>query len=90
MKEAVQTHARDEFRQDVWDELAAGMRYVHARLRRRRGGEDRLAELLDEVDERARDAAATALYYLAVPPSAFGPIVSAIGERRRRRRAGRG
>src|SRR6202043_813564 len=28
MKEAVQHHARDEFRQDVWDELAAGMRYV--------------------------------------------------------------
>ena len=28
MKEAVQEHGRDEFREDVWDELAAGMRYV--------------------------------------------------------------
>ena len=28
MKQAVQQHARDDFRQDVWDELAAGMRYA--------------------------------------------------------------
>src|SRR5437867_10843592 len=28
MKEAVQKHARDEFRDDVWDALADGMRYV--------------------------------------------------------------
>ena len=28
MKEAVQEYGRDEFRADVWDELAAGMRYV--------------------------------------------------------------
>ena len=28
MKQAVSEHARDEFREDVWDELAAGMRYV--------------------------------------------------------------
>ena len=27
MKEAVQRYARDEFRQEVWEELAAGMRY---------------------------------------------------------------
>ena len=27
MKEAVQRHARDPFRQEVWDELAARMRY---------------------------------------------------------------
>src|SRR5205085_12359385 len=28
MKEAVQNYGRDEFRDDVWNELAAGMRYV--------------------------------------------------------------
>src|SRR5579864_9082557 len=28
MKEAVEKHARDEFRQDVWDELAQNMHYV--------------------------------------------------------------
>src|ERR687886_2597156 len=28
MKEAVQEHGRDEFRTDVWERLADGMRYV--------------------------------------------------------------
>jgi glucose-6-phosphate 1-dehydrogenase len=28
MKDAVQKHGRDEFRQDVWDELAQNMHYV--------------------------------------------------------------
>src|SRR2546429_7470125 len=28
MKEAVQHHSRDEFRDDVWEALADGMRYV--------------------------------------------------------------
>src|SRR5215471_15968677 len=28
MKQAVQQHARDEFRDDVWDRLASSMRYV--------------------------------------------------------------
>ena len=28
MKDAVQKHARDEFREDIWDELAASMHYV--------------------------------------------------------------
>ena len=35
MKEAVQRYARDEFRQDVWDELAAGMRYCSLELAER-------------------------------------------------------
>src|SRR5213594_152196 len=28
MQEAVKNHARDEFRADVWESLAAGMRYL--------------------------------------------------------------
>ncbi|HEY8647707.1 MAG TPA: glucose-6-phosphate dehydrogenase, partial [Gaiellaceae bacterium] len=28
MKQAVKDHARDEFKQETWDELAAGMRYA--------------------------------------------------------------
>ena len=28
MEQAVRRHARDEFRQDVWDELAAALHYV--------------------------------------------------------------
>jgi glucose-6-phosphate 1-dehydrogenase len=80
MKEAVQRYARDEFRQDVWDELAAGMRYCSLEVADAKG-EDQLAQLLDEVD-RERGTNGNRLYDLAVPPSAIGTIVSAIAERR--------
>src|SRR5205085_9548042 len=45
MKEAVQKHARDEFREDVWDELARSMHYVATDFADD-GGEERLQELL--------------------------------------------
>jgi glucose-6-phosphate 1-dehydrogenase len=81
MKEAVQRNARDEFRQEVWDELAAGMRYCSLEVEDS-DGQDRLASLLDEVD-RERSTQGNRVYDLAVPPSAIGTIVSAIAERRR-------
>ncbi len=52
MKQAVQQHARDEFRQDVWDELAAAMHYVATDFADE-GGEDALADRLTELDARA-------------------------------------
>ena len=80
MKEAVKRHARDEFRQDVWDELAAGMRYCtldfaddHA--------EDNLTRLLREVDEE-RGTLGNRVYYFAVPPTAIGTLLREIAERR--------
>ncbi|HEX2110183.1 MAG TPA: glucose-6-phosphate dehydrogenase [Gaiellaceae bacterium] len=80
MREAVEQHCRDEFRRDVWDELAAGVRYVPLDFR----DEARwsaLAETLSELDsERGTDG--NRVYYLAVPPSAFETIVTHIGERR--------
>ena len=55
MKEAVQRNARDEFRQDVWDDLAAGMRYCSLEVgRRRRPGPARDAARRDRP--RARHA----------------------------------
>ncbi len=80
MKEAVQRHARDEFRQDVWDELAAGMRYCSLELADA-SGEDRLARLLADVDAE-RGTRGNRVYYLAVPPSAIAILVSKIAERR--------
>ena len=80
MKDAVQKYARDEFRQDVWDELAAGMRYAPLEGSDPRG-EDRLAQILAEVD-RDRGTQGNRVYDLAVPPSAIGTIVSAIAARR--------
>ena len=81
MEQAVQKHARDEFRQDVWDELAAAMHYVSDGLRRRRSGEDELARALSRLDEE-HELGGNRVYYLAVPPSAFPTIVEALGKRR--------
>jgi glucose-6-phosphate 1-dehydrogenase len=80
MKEAVQRHGRDEFRDDIWQPLAEGMRYVATEFTDD-GGEDRVVEVLAELDEH-RGTGGNRIYYLAVPPEMFEPIVEAVGERR--------
>ena len=80
MKKAVREHARDPFRQDVWDTLAAGMRYVGTSFDDAEG-EDRVGEALEEIDAQ-RGTGGNRLYYLAVPPQAFAAAVTGIGERR--------
>ncbi len=67
MKTAVQRHARDEFRQDVWDELADGMLYATL-------GEGDFAALLAEVDAE-QGTGGNRIFYFAVPPSAIAPLV---------------
>ena len=51
MKHAVQEFGRDEFKQDVWDWLAEGMRYVATDFADEQG-EDRIAQVLNELDEQ--------------------------------------
>jgi glucose-6-phosphate 1-dehydrogenase len=80
MKEAVQQHARDEFREDVWTELAQNMHYVATDFADE-GGEERLQELLTKCDQE-RELGGNRVYYLAVPPPAFPTIVEALGQRR--------
>jgi glucose-6-phosphate 1-dehydrogenase len=80
MKEAVRRHARDEFRQDVWDELAAGMRYCTLDVTDGTG-EDDLTRVLTEVDS-GRGTQRNRVYYFAVPPSAIEPLVREIAGRR--------
>jgi glucose-6-phosphate 1-dehydrogenase len=80
MKEAVQNHARDEFRDDVWDSLAGGMRYVATDFADEEG-ENRLAAALAELDEE-RGTGGNRVYYLAIPPVVFGTVVQARGKRR--------
>ena len=85
MKKAVKQFARDPFRQDVWDSLAAGMRYVGTEFDddERRGLAS--AQVLEELDAE-RGTGGNRLYYLAVPPQAFAAVVD--GDRRAAR-AGR-
>ena len=80
MKKAVKDFARDPFRQDVWDTLAAGMRYVATEFDDE-AGEDRVGQALEELDAE-RGTQGNRLYYLAVPPQAFAITVTEIGERR--------
>jgi glucose-6-phosphate 1-dehydrogenase len=80
MKAAVQEFGRDEFREDVWQWLAAGTRYVATEFADD-GGEDRVVDGLNELDEE-RGTGGNRVYYLAVPPDAFEPIVEALGKRR--------
>jgi glucose-6-phosphate 1-dehydrogenase len=80
MKKAVREHGRDELRTDVWNEFAAGMRYVATDFADD-GGEDKVVDALRDLDEE-RGAGGNRLYYLAVPPVAFETIVNELGERR--------
>jgi glucose-6-phosphate 1-dehydrogenase len=81
MKEAVQEYGRDEFRDDVWEFLADGMRYVAMDFADEEG-EDRLAETLTELDEE-RGTSGNRVYYLATPPNVFATVVQELGERRK-------
>ncbi|HEX3254669.1 MAG TPA: glucose-6-phosphate dehydrogenase, partial [Gaiellaceae bacterium] len=80
MKQAIVDHARDEFRPDVWDGLAEGIRYVATDFADA-GGEEHVVKCLNGLDEDL-GTAANRIYYLAVPPSAIETIVVEMGKRR--------
>jgi glucose-6-phosphate 1-dehydrogenase len=80
MKASVQEFGRDEFRDDVWNELADGLRYVGTDFADKES-QDRVAQAVSELDEE-RGTGGNRVYYLAIPPSAFPTVVKGLGERR--------
>jgi glucose-6-phosphate 1-dehydrogenase len=82
MRRAVKEFARDPFRTDVFESLAAGMRYVQTDFADD-AGEDVVGLTLDELDAK-RGTGGNRLHYLAVPPQAFPVVVREIGERKER------
>ena len=78
MRAAVKQHARDPFRSDVFESLAAGVRYVATEFDDD-SGEDKVGDTLEELD-RTRGTGGNRLHYLAVPPVAFPIVVREIGE----------
>jgi glucose-6-phosphate 1-dehydrogenase len=86
IRAAVKQHARDPFRSDVFQSLAAGVRYVATEFDDD-AGEDRVGDALEELD-RTRGTAGNRLHYLAVPPQAFPMVVREVGERREREGSG--
>jgi glucose-6-phosphate 1-dehydrogenase len=83
MQDAVKQHARDPFRQEVWDELAAQLHWVTTDFADA-GGEDKLHDLVRQLDEQEQ-LGGNRVFYLAVPPPAFPTIVEALGQRREER-----
>jgi glucose-6-phosphate 1-dehydrogenase len=71
--DAVREHARTEFREEVWQQLAEGMRFIPGDF-----DDDTAFELLrstvDELD-KARGTGGNFAFYLSVPPKFFPKVV---------------
>ncbi|HEV7421967.1 MAG TPA: glucose-6-phosphate dehydrogenase [Mycobacterium sp.] len=70
--DAVKQHARTPFRQEVWDRLAEGIRFVQGTFDDDASFE-RLTETLQKLDAE-RGTGGNHAFYLAIPPDAF-PVV---------------
>jgi glucose-6-phosphate 1-dehydrogenase len=82
MRQHVKSYARDPYRTDVFEELAASVRYVSTDFADDLG-EDSVGAALAELDA-SRGTAGNRLHYLAIPPAAFETVIREIGERRER------
>jgi glucose-6-phosphate 1-dehydrogenase len=70
--DAVKDHSRTPFRQEVWDRLAEGFRFVQGSFDDD-DAFDRLRETVEELD-RERGTGGNHAFYLSIPPGAF-PVV---------------
>ncbi|WP_329388058.1 glucose-6-phosphate dehydrogenase [Streptomyces sp. NBC_01716] len=71
--DSVREHARTEFREEVWQQLAEGIRFVLGDF-----GDDeafkKLRETVDDLDE-SRGTSGNFAFYLSVPPRFFPKVV---------------
>jgi glucose-6-phosphate 1-dehydrogenase len=74
MRAAIDKFSEHKFSEDEWNNFAAHLTY-HAGDFAAQGEEDRLAQILKTLE----GGPANRLYYLATPPSFFGPSVAAMG-----------
>ncbi|ACQ80415.1 glucose-6-phosphate 1-dehydrogenase [Beutenbergia cavernae DSM 12333] len=77
-KEAVQAHARTPFRERVWKQLEAGIRFVPGEFDDDAAFE-RLADTVAELD-RERGTGGNHAFYLSVPPSSFPLVCQQLAE----------
>ncbi|HIT74267.1 MAG TPA: glucose-6-phosphate dehydrogenase [Candidatus Avipropionibacterium avicola] len=72
--DAVKEHARTPFREEVWQQLLEGIRFVSGQI-----GDDesfeRLANVITELDE-ARGTGGNHAFYLSIPPGLFETVVT--------------
>jgi len=70
--DAVEQHARTEFREEVWDQLAEGFRFVPGNFDDDEAFE-RLRTTVEELDH-VRGTGGNHAFYLAIPPGAFAAV----------------
>ena len=71
--DAVKEHARTPFRQEVWDRLAEGCRFVQGSFDDDQAF-DNLAKCIKELDDE-RGTAGNHAFYLSIPPAAFTKVI---------------
>ena len=76
--DSVKEHARTEFRQEVWEQLSEGFRFV--------AGDfdddvafDTLRRTLEQLDQE-RGTGGNHAFYLAIPPGLFAPVIAQLKE----------
>jgi len=76
--DSVKAHARTEFREEVWQQLAEGFRFVPGDFDDDAAFE-RLRRTIDELDQE-RGTGGNHAFYLAIPPGFFGNVVGQLQE----------
>ena len=76
--DSVRDHARTEFREEVWRQLAEGFRFVPGDFNDDRAF-DQLRRTIEELDE-VRGTGGNHAFYLAIPPSFFGDVADQLKE----------
>ncbi len=76
--DSVKQHARTEFREEVWKQLAEGFRFVPGNFDDDAAFEH-LRRTIEELDE-VRGTGGNHAFYLAIPPAFFGDVVGQLQE----------
>ena len=76
--DAVKEHARTPFREEVWNQLSEGFRFVSGDFDDDHAF-DQLRRTIEELDE-ARGTSGNHAFYLAIPPGFFGNVVGQLKE----------
>jgi glucose-6-phosphate 1-dehydrogenase len=76
--DSVKEHARTEFREEVWKQLAAGFRFIPGDFDDD-SAFDHLRRTIEELDE-VRGTGGNHAFYLAIPPGFFGAVVGQLKE----------
>lgn len=73
VRDSVREHARTEFREDVWNQLADGIRFVAGDLASSESF-DELKRVVDELDI-SRGTLGNHAFYLSIPPGLFPTVI---------------